>query len=443
MFSFECYNISIILASIKFLEVTMEIIIPIIIVLIISILITLFFIRRKSKYNNFGSTNKLLTVSPKNELLPVFEEVSSLNELDKSKLIEIKDTRLIQRFIDYIPNAGLVINNINNANNYRNIINEGGKLYQAIIPQGAVLDKSKEIAGAYRASYRYVPNKYKGNANLMPVDDLANNMALTNVVNAGYNLAAMIVGQHYMAEIDAKLETISKDIVKIVSFQKSEYHSKVDALVAKIYEFSKFQLEILENNDLRTERIISLQQAKDTCTELLGQANNSIKSIIEATATDYNDYENKLTEANNWYQYQKTLFELLYRISELEHVFHLGALSKEHCYERCYIYFKQVENCREKLITWHKTHEMQFEIDIEHSKRKRTGIEGAIIKPIAWLINDEFNYITINEATATMIEDQTKSEVNLDKTDIIDLFQQDIKVIAKEGKLYYLPPSKE
>lgn len=416
----------------------MEIVIPITCILVAGLLIALFIVKKKSE-NDVVIANKQSMVSQSTDLIPKFEELSLATKIDESKLIEIKDTKLIQRFVDHVPNAGMALNNLNNAKQYHGFAKNGGKLYQVVIPRGAVLDKSREMAGASRASFRGLDNKIRGNANLIPADELANKVAITNVANAGYNLAAVVVGQHYMAEIDAKLESISNDIANITAFQENEYLAKVEALVAKVHEFSKFQFEILENNELRNERIASLQQAKDACSELLGQANHSIENILRESIATYKDYENKLTKANGWYQYQKILFELLCRISELDHALHLGSVSKEHCYERCALYSKPVESCRVELSEWHKTNEAQFKIDIESSKRKRTGFEAVLVKPFAWMIDDSLNYKAVKESTVTMIENQSKSKTTPIKADDTDLFQQDVQIIAKEGKLYYLP----
>ena len=133
------------------------------------------------------------------------------------------------------------------------------------------------------------------------------------------------------------------------------------------------------------------------------------------------------------------VFELLCRISELDHALHLGSVSKEHCYERCALYSKPVESCRVELSEWHKTNEAQFKIDIESSKRKRTGFEAVLVKPFAWMIDDSLNYKAVKESTVTMIENQSKSKTTPIKADDTDLFQQDVQIIAKEGKLYYLP----
>jgi hypothetical protein len=58
---------------------------------------------------------------------------------------------------------------------------------------------------------------------------------------------------------------------------------------------------------------------------------------------------------------------------------------------------------------------------------------------LAWIIDDDLNYKAVKESTIAMIENQSNSDATFVKVDTTDLFQQDVRVIAKEGKLYYLP----
>lgn len=48
-------------------------------------------------------------VSQSTDLIPKFEELSLATKIDESKLIEIKDTKLTQRFVDHVPNAGQTV----------------------------------------------------------------------------------------------------------------------------------------------------------------------------------------------------------------------------------------------------------------------------------------------------------------------------------------------
>lgn len=62
-----------------------------------------------------------------------------------------------------------------------------------------------------------------------------------------------------------------------------------------------------------------------------------------------------------------------------------------------------------------------------------------VIYKIPGLINDNYNFISVSDKTVDIITNQISEGENVYKTDKSDLFQQDVKVIAKEGKLYYLP----
>ena len=52
--------------------------------------------------------------------------------------------------------------------------------------------------------------------------------------------------------------------------------------------------------------------------------------------------------------------------------------------------------------------------------------------------NDDFNYKKISQRTASLIEHQAVG-VSIKMAEGDDLFKEDIRLIAKDGKLYYLP----
>lgn len=60
------------------------------------------------------------------------------------------------------------------------------------------------------------------------------------------------------------------------------------------------------------------------------------------------------------------------------------------------------------------------------------------IKRALGMINDDFNYKKVSGTMINRIEQQTGSEVSQMLIDS-DLFQEDVNLIAKNGKLYYLP----
>ena len=149
---------------------------------------------------------------------------------------------VIQRVMDSIPKTGQVAVNAANAAKAAELVNGG--IYQAIIPQGAVLDSSRAMEGAFRGSYRQVANSIKGNANWVPVDKSVNQLAVANAANAVMGTASMVVGQYYMAQISSQLETVNSNISSISRHLDNEFYSKVMQLALDVKNISEFKGEI-------------------------------------------------------------------------------------------------------------------------------------------------------------------------------------------------------
>ena len=92
----------------------------------------------------------------------------------------------------------------------------------------------------------------------------------------------------------------------------------------------------------------------------------------------------------------------------------------------------------ESLKRWHRDHAERFKIDIEAGRRRRKGIEGAVMS-IPALFNDNWHYRSISAGTASMISTQKGDYQYADLIGSRDLFNRDVRLIAKAGKLYYLP----
>lgn len=77
----------------------------------------------------------------------------------------------------------------------------------------------KSMQGAVRGSYLDI-NKQTKQANFMPVDTLyvSDVNAIANLIANAMNIASMVVGQYYMAQIDDKLGNIQNDISDIKIF---------------------------------------------------------------------------------------------------------------------------------------------------------------------------------------------------------------------------------
>ena len=365
-----------------------------------------------------------------NQLMIRLEQVSLEEIKDTDKLIEIKDEKLLARIDNLVPDllqAGNAANNAIQAN--------GDILYQAIIPAGAKLANSRDMEGAVRGIY-HGADGINGHANLVAVDNTAS-MA-TNIASSAMSVASMVVGQYYMAQINSDLNKINKGLNRIANFQDKEYQSKVFTLVAQIQEVAHFQIEILENEELRMSEIDNLNRWKKECVQLLTQACLMVEGFTNNQNLKYEEYESSLPEIEKWHSYQKILFEVLIHIAELKHALHLGSVSFEQCSATVLTYGKHVKHAQEKLEKWHHAQADRLHIDVEHGTRKRVGFDSFMHLIPGW-INEDNKYRPITQSAVRQIQSQTNAHNNVKSVDTIDLFQEDVRIIGKEGKLYYLP----
>ncbi len=210
------------------------------------------------------------------------------------------------------------------------------------------------------------------------------------------------------------------------------------SLVAHIKKIADFQTEILENDELRLSKISQLDNLEEECTQLLGQANLTLAGFAKRTGLDYKSYEKALGEAQDWFMYQKSLVDVLCKISDLRYTLHLGAVSREQCTALLPTYLKQVSDTQERLTGWHNTSTKRLGIDTSEIRRKRDGFDG-VIHSLPGLFNDDFNFRPINKGIAKMITAQTSGHGDIHFPDEAELYGADVQLIVKGGKVYYLP----
>lgn len=365
------------------------------------------------------------------EMLPA-EAISG-----EGSLVEITDSKVLARVNNLIPNLAQAGNAVNNA--VQAVQAQGEVLYRAIIPAGAKLTDSRGMEGAVRGFYRGADG-IQGHANLVAVE-AQKGTVVANTAAAAMGVASMVVGQYYMTQINAGLGQISDGISKIADFQDNEYRSRVFSLISHIKRIAEFQVEILENEELRLTKIAQLDSLEEECTQLLGQANLTLAGFAKKKDLDFAAYEKELQEAQNWYIYQNTLLEMLYKISDLRFTLHLGAVSREQCTALLPTYTQQVEETQSRLTQWHQDTTKRLNVNTAEIRRKREGWDKAI-HFIPGLINDDWNFRSISERTADMIDSQAGGHSKLHHDDS-DFYLEDVQLISKDGKVYYLPPHKK
>ena len=403
-----------------------------IVVLLGIIGICIYYLKIRGKKINFKKENQKILNNkkfPSNEMVIKVKELPVEKFEDCKNMFEIKDNKILGHINNLIPGLIQVGTTTNNA-----IQANANVVYQAIIPSGASLAHSSSMKNAFRGFY-HGKNGIEGNANFIAVDQTEK--AISNTIASAIGVTAMIVGQYYMNQINSELTKINEEISKINSFQNNEYKSKILALVIQIKRISTFQTEIMENEQLRKLDIDKLNQLEQNCIELLGQANLTINEIIKDDNLDYKKYKKQISEIQNWYICQKTLLEMLYKITDLKNILYIGAISKEQLNIIPMTYTKQVMEVHNFLTQWHEKIIKKLGIDTETSRRKRMGFDG-IVHWIPGLFKDDFNFSAISNKTKTLIEEQTSNYNNMVQ-DKENIFNNDVKIISKDGKIYYLP----
>lgn len=419
-------------------------IITIIIVIIAAIVATIVLIVRPFDHSktspDFNKTHDkdLMSISSgTSELSVKFEELAALTELEEASLVEIKDKNLLARIDNVIPGAANVAANVADAQHIQEAAKNVGQIYQAIIPKGAELAKSKDIEGAVRGIY-HGEQGIRGHANLVPVEpNMGNAAAAMNVANSAMGAAAMVVGQYYMTQINNHLSDICAELNKLSAFQDREYLSKIYALIAEIQACSQFRLEIVENEELRMRELDHLKSLEHECAQLLGQANLTLTDFKKKTDIDYSEYEKLVIEAEKWYQYQQVLLKVLLNIEELTFSLYLGDVSRENCFAKFLPYARQSDEALSSVKAWHNENQEKFKIDLESNRRRRQGINGLLMN-IPALFDDDLHYKDVPESTVAMIINQSSGQ-QVVVSEETDLFREDVRLIAKDGKMYYLP----
>jgi len=385
-------------------------------------------------------TDALTVTEPTNTGLAVLlEQLPTTYALDENGLVEITDSHVLARIDSLVPSLGTTGASIGNV--VRNVqAGQGETLYRVVLQKGGELVDSRGMAGAKRAM-ALGPNGIRENANLIEVPQgLDKGAVVANSGAAVMGVASMVVGQYYMAQVDGQLSLINDSLSRVIDFLDVQYKSEVASLMESVYNISKFQISSIENEELRGRELDNIQELRKDCQRLLNQAETTIETLTSKTYSSYDEYEKKIKEIEKWNQYQMILVKLLYQLNILDFTLHLGIKSKEQCFGAFSIHTQRIETLHTRLVGWHKNQCDVLRIDLEEARRKHTGFLGLLEKPISW-INDKWNYETVGAKTVRLIKGQT-AEVGEITYSTENLFEDDVEIIARDGKYYYLPSKK-
>lgn len=412
----------------------MEIIFILLAVLVIISLICVIVKKRKIKQNDIS--NKALSISNPAQLTISFSELPISAISNDTELVEIQDKRMLTRINETMPELVRVAKNISEV--VQKAQNHGEVVYQAVIPAGEKLIKVRGKTDKYRGLIKGEKGiKEHVQLSKKTIDNSA--QIVENTVSSAMNVASMVVGQYYMSEINAQLDIINDNISKISDFQDAEYQGKVITLITNVQASSQFQFEIVENNEMRLQEIAKLNQYETICAELLGQANVTIEKYTKKDTSDFARYEKGLIKIQKWFEYQQVLLEILAQISELKYTYYLGQATKDYCGSVACKCFEQSLRVSHRLNAWHSANFEKYQIDVSNNTRKRFGWDKLIYTVPSW-IDEKYKLKSLSESTAKRIEQQTSEPI---KNNGFDIYSDDVKLIAKDGKIFYLPSKKD
>lgn len=268
-------------------------------------------------------------------------------------------------------------------------------------------------------------------------DDLAKALQMSGSVAQVASLGVLVVAAGMLKKANDQLSEMNASVSRIAAFQIAEYASKVNTLLSYIQTETEFQSETLKHKDLRNCKLNSFETQQLTCVQLLNQANISITGAMDSDLKSFKNYVDITTNIEKWYQYQQILIVVLRQISELILTCNLGVTTKGHCYSEYNKILPKILEVRKVLRDWHLKNMGYFSVDLKEKKYQRTGtvFDAAKRIPIGNIVN-KIRENTISDDMIGFIEHQTNENYDELAAASGNQFEQDVKLVVENGKLY-------
>ena len=400
----------------------------------------IFYFMRKKSNKNFSimTINNDVEIEPENELLNIDLKCLKLKpvtlDIDENDLVAINNKELLSKIDNIIPNSTMAVSNFGFGQGLRKM---STNLLESDIPVSELV-KSKVDPNAVRAMARNSKGIVK-NANLTPAADKLNNVTKMANINAVMNVGAMVVGQYYMSEISNKLSDMQEGIDQIADFQDSDYKGRVLQVVSDTLETSEFSCDIIESESTRTIKLNSLEIDKKECKRLIGHANEAIKSLLKKDSKDYDSYIANTKEIAKWYKYQQMMLKILEQMALLDYTLNVGNANMEQTYCGFYKYLNMSNQVNGQVKLWHNKQQTKLKIKYDEGLRKREGIDK-ILNQVK-ILDKNRSYKEIDASTIKLIDSQISDGVKYIE-DNRNLYKEDVKLIKKDDKYYFLPMKK-
>lgn len=389
--------------------------------------------------NSTSSNNNNLVINE--ELSLIVNEINEISDDERNQLIEITDSKIIERIDNLVPQVGHMVVNAQNVNVAQNIANQVAELnnknlYEVIIPPNAKLCEAKNAIGGNRGFYRG-QDGIQGHANLIKQGDVqvANVNKVANIASNAMAVGSMVVGQYYMETINQELSNLSSSLDEIKTDRENTFEGEIQEIIQDIYRITKYKDEIIHNEETRLRELKNLDEIERDAKKKLSKVNKDLTSNMNKKYTA-EEYQYAVAKYNKSIKYQKALLLVIQKICELRYLFSLGNSSSEYCYQSFNDYYAQSQTALENLQAFHDSKIKELKIDVKNQRyRKNYFLENVLSVPISW-INDDWNYKRISsKATKDIQKLSTKKSLSL--PDSYDVYERNTKLIVDNGKYYY------
>lgn len=378
----------------------------VILIVLVSTMLIYVFSKEANKNQNIETTATADSSHSEEISYIPLEEVSESNEIKGENLTEITDKDLTDRLSSTLPALNSLLKGT--------IANKGktDKIFRLVIPKEGGLSHKKGI-------------------DINPTDFLK--------VSSKTNLAMLgiqVIMEVQMNEIHSSLTSIEKTVNKISKFQEKEFASRIKTLSSEVLEISEYRNEFISDNETRKRKLDLLDNQKIESKQLLDQVNLSIEDITNENFEKYEDYQDKTKEVAHNQNTQNVLINVLKEISKLSYFLMQGKSSMDSSYESYNNYLEETTKINTTVKEWQETQVERFNINLEKGQRAKDGLEG-VVSQVPGLIDEKWKYEKIDDLFLEEIQKQL-SPVESRSEQPNELFDREMTMIVKEGKLYYL-----
>ncbi len=385
-------------------------IIIIILLLIILGVILVFYFKNKNKQDTQLKA-EIAVLENKDSYFPEVQIIESTDivPLEKNKIIDKKVINALTTIDSTVPKT---VNIVKKAKRGTEFLDKNKEFFSAAKKETKNMlkvSKSDKLYGMQMIKDKNSNRQlFKKPVEFTKENALAKNVGTEALVDASFNALSIVVGQHYMNEINDKLENIEQEINEIVDYLDSEYNGKVMYIVSKIKELMDNKEVSVKNDFIKDKRYDDVMYLERECSELLGSANEEIKKNIQDGDIEYKDYIKKLQEINKWIIRQKLLLKLLFEIGELRYYLAEGFEDTNICHSQYNNYLSQCNMINQDLEKWNIFICEKYGIDINSSRRK--GKFYVIRKNTIGKLNENWAYKKLDKDIIQMIENQVNTE---------------------------------